>query len=65
MAEIGKRHGREARPVALNFLTRDFDVFAIPKAGQAEHVRENSGGAGWELEARDIQETTQPPSVRA
>ena len=56
LAEIGKRHGRTARQVALNFLTRDPDVFAIPKAGTVEHVRENSGGAGWELEERDIAE---------
>jgi diketogulonate reductase-like aldo/keto reductase len=56
LAEIGKRHERTPRQVALNFLTRDADVFAIPKSGNAEHVRENSGGAGWTLEPRDIAE---------
>ena len=59
LAEIGKRHGRTARQVALNFLTRDPGVFAIPKAGNAEHVRENSGGAGWQLGPRDIEEIDQ------
>ena len=54
LAEIGRRHGRTARQVALNFLTRAPDVFAIPKSGDAEHVRENSGGAGWELDESDI-----------
>src|SRR6266536_4714163 len=53
---FGKRHGRTPRQVALNFLTRDPHVFAIPKAGNVKHVRENSGGAGWELEERDIAE---------
>ena len=56
LAEIGKRHKRTARQIALNFLTRDPDVFAIPKAGSAEHVRENAGGAGWKLSAQDIAE---------
>lgn len=56
LAEIGKRHGRTPRQVTLNFLTRDADVFTIPKSGSAEHVRENSGGAGWKLTAQDIAE---------
>jgi diketogulonate reductase-like aldo/keto reductase len=56
LEEIGKRHGRTPRQVALNFLTRDPAVFTIPKAGSVEHVRENSGGAGWTLTLRDIEE---------
>jgi diketogulonate reductase-like aldo/keto reductase len=56
LAAIGKPHDRTARQVALNFLTRDADVFAIPKAGTAEHVRENSGGAGWKLTGADTAE---------
>jgi diketogulonate reductase-like aldo/keto reductase len=53
LAEAGKRHDRTPRQVALNFLTRDPDVFAIPKASSDEHVRENSGGTGWELDDAD------------
>jgi diketogulonate reductase-like aldo/keto reductase len=56
LEEVGKRHGRTARQVVLNFLTRDAGVFAIPKAGSIEHVRENSGGDGWSLTAQDIAE---------
>lgn len=54
LAEIGARHGRTPRQVALNFLTRLPNTFSIPKAGQIEHVRENSSGVGWELGASDI-----------
>jgi len=54
LAEIAKRHGRTPRQVALNFLTRDSNIFAIPKAGRNEHVRENSGGAGWKLTEEDL-----------
>jgi diketogulonate reductase-like aldo/keto reductase len=54
LAEIGKRHGRTARQVALNFLTRHSNVFTIPKAARPEHVRENAGGAGWKLTAEEL-----------
>lgn len=54
LAEIAKRHGRTPRQVALNFLTRHPSIITIPKAGRPEHVRENSGGAGWELTADDL-----------
>ncbi|NWG14567.1 MAG: aldo/keto reductase [Acidobacteria bacterium] len=55
LAEIGKRHGKSARQVALNFLTREEGLFSIPKAGRAEHVRENSSAVGWELSEDDIE----------
>lgn len=54
LAEIAAINRRTPRQVALNFLTRHSNTFSIPKAGLLEHVRENSGGAGWELHARDI-----------
>lgn len=38
----------------LHFLTRDPDVFTIPKTLRTWRVRENAGGAGWELTAEDI-----------
>jgi diketogulonate reductase-like aldo/keto reductase len=49
LVEAGRRGGHTARQVALNFLTRQPGVFTIPKASRVEHVRENSGGAGWGL----------------
>jgi diketogulonate reductase-like aldo/keto reductase len=54
LAAIAERHGRTPRQVALNFLTRDPNVFAIPKASRAEHVRENSGAGGWQLTKEEI-----------
>ena len=48
LAEIGRRHGKTARQVVLNFLTRQPGVFTIPKASSAEHIREETcAGAGW------------------
>lgn len=54
LAEIAARNGRTVRQVILNFLTRRPDVFTIPKAGSAEHTRENAGGMGWSLPPEDI-----------
>lgn len=54
LQEIAAKYGKTARQVALNFLTRHPDVFAIPKASTVEHVRENAGGVGWELAPEDV-----------
>jgi len=56
LAAIAKRHGRSPHQVALNFLTRLPQLFAIPKAGDPDHTRENAGGVGWDLTEEDIAE---------
>lgn len=63
LAAIGRRHGKTPRQVALNFLTRRKNLFAIPKASTVEHVRENAGGADWELTPEDLKviNATFPP----
>lgn len=48
LEEIGQRHRKTPRQVALNFLTAH-EVFAIPKSADPSHVRENSGGMSWLL----------------
>ena len=52
LAEVAERHGRTPRQVALSFLTQG--VFTIPKTTHADRVRENAGGAGWELTSDGI-----------
>ena len=54
LAEVGSRYERTARQVALRFLVRAEGVFTIPKAGRAEHVRENAGSLGWDLSGEDL-----------
>jgi len=54
LATIAQRHGKTPRQVALNFLTRRPGLFAIPKAADMNHVRENTGGAGWQMTAEDL-----------
>lgn len=45
LAAVAERLGKTPRQVALAFLTRDPSVFAIPKAEDPQHVRDNAGGA--------------------
>jgi diketogulonate reductase-like aldo/keto reductase len=54
LVEISKRHGHTPRQVALNFLTRNHNVFTIPKTTHPERVKENCGGKGWELTNEDV-----------
>ncbi|MGZ3496522.1 MAG: aldo/keto reductase [Vulcanimicrobiaceae bacterium] len=56
LGRIAAKHGRSPRQVILNFLTREANVFTIPKASTVEHVEENAGGAGWTLDAHDVAE---------
>jgi diketogulonate reductase-like aldo/keto reductase len=51
---IAKSHGASPRQVALSFLTREQEVFAIPKAASAEHAADNAKAGDLELSAEDI-----------
>jgi len=55
LREIGCDHGGTARQVCLAFLTRNPGVFAIPKASDPAHVRENAGAAALELTPAEIE----------
>lgn len=55
LEEIGRARGATPRQVALAFLTRRPSVFAIPKASEIAHVRENAAAAAATLEAADLQ----------
>jgi diketogulonate reductase-like aldo/keto reductase len=54
LEQIGARHGARPRQVALRFLTGAPGLFAIPKARDVAHVRENAVVADFELDADDV-----------
>jgi len=54
LEEIARSHSCTPLQVVLNFLTRLPNTFAIPKAGNPQHVRENSGGFGWNLVEEEV-----------
>jgi diketogulonate reductase-like aldo/keto reductase len=51
---IATRHDASVRQVALAFLTRETNVFAIPKASSAEHAAENAAAGDLVLSEEDI-----------
>jgi len=56
LIEIGRRHNRTPKQVALNYLTRHPSTFTIPKTTRSERVRENSGGVGCQLTEDEVNE---------
>jgi diketogulonate reductase-like aldo/keto reductase len=54
LEDIAKKRGATARQVALAFLTRLPGTFAIPKASQVAHVRDNAAAQSLQLERDDI-----------
>ena len=54
LTQIAERVGATARQVALAFLTRKPELFAIPKSTNPEHLRENAGAAKVELSPQDL-----------
>jgi diketogulonate reductase-like aldo/keto reductase len=54
LERVGRKHGATPRQVILAFLTRDRDVFAIPKAATVAHVEENAGAGDLRLDDEDV-----------
>lgn len=54
LEHVARKHRATVRQVALAFLTREPELFAIPKAARAEHVEENAGAGELELDAQDL-----------
>jgi diketogulonate reductase-like aldo/keto reductase len=54
LERVASKHGATPRQVVLAFLTRDVNVFAIPKASRIPHVRENAGAGDLTLDEADI-----------
>ena len=53
MEAVCKAYGKTPAQVALNWLVSGRNVFAIPRASKAEHVKEDLGASGWDLKPED------------
>ncbi|WP_211326509.1 aldo/keto reductase [Paenibacillus flagellatus] len=51
--EIGRKYGKTAHQVALNWVLRQEYVVSIPKAARLEHITDNLGALGWALDEND------------
>ncbi|MGH7715795.1 MAG: aldo/keto reductase, partial [Vulcanimicrobiaceae bacterium] len=54
LAEVARKHGTSVRAVILAFLTRQSNVFAIPKAATIPHVEENATAGDVNLDQDDV-----------
>jgi len=54
LEKIAEKYKKTKAQVALNFLTREENVVAIPKSNSEDHVRENCASSGWRLSDEDI-----------
>jgi diketogulonate reductase-like aldo/keto reductase len=55
LAQIASKHGATPREVILAFLTRDANVFAIPKASRISHVEQNAAAGDLVLDGSDCE----------
>ncbi|WP_338598345.1 aldo/keto reductase [Sulfolobus tengchongensis] len=53
LANIGKKYGKTATQVALNWYISRNNVIPIVKATKIPHVEENAGAMGWRLSEED------------
>ena len=56
LSRTGQKHGKSAAQVALNWVLRDGNTIAIPKATSIAHVEEDAGAAGWNLSNAELAE---------
>lgn len=54
LAAIAKKHGATPRQIALAFVTREPNLFAIPKAASLAHVEENAKAGSVALDGEDL-----------
>lgn len=64
LAEIARAHRSTVFQVALAFLMRDRNLFAIPKAGDVAHVRDNAAAAALALTGRELADLDRAFPVR-
>ena len=56
LEEVGAKHHKTAHQVALNWILRQEGIVSIPKAAKLEHIRDNLGAIGWDLEELDLEQ---------
>jgi diketogulonate reductase-like aldo/keto reductase len=54
LERVAAKHNATARQVVLAFLTREPNLFTIPKAARIVHVEENAGAGELRLDAADV-----------
>lgn len=55
LEDLAKKYQKTPYQVAINWVISQPNVITIPKTTTAEHLEENLGALGWELDAKDMQ----------
>jgi diketogulonate reductase-like aldo/keto reductase len=55
LQELGKKYGKTPYQVALNWVIAQPNVVTIPKTSSVEHLEENLGALGWEMDPEDLE----------
>ena len=53
--ELSEKYGKTQAQVSLNWLISQENVITIPKASNFDHLRDNLGSVGWNLDEEDHQ----------
>ncbi len=55
LEEMAKKYGKTPTQIALQWLLSQKNVVTISKTSRTEHLEENLGAIGWNMEAEDIE----------
>ena len=53
--KLAKKYGKTQAQIALNWLISKPSVVVIPKSSNIEHLKENLGAIGWEMDKEDVE----------
>ncbi len=59
MNELCKKYQKIPSQIAINWLTSQKNVVTLSKMGSEEHLEENLGAIGWEMEKEDVEKLDQ------
>lgn len=56
LEKMAKKYDKTPAQVAINWLISQTNVVALSKASTLEHLKENLGAVGWQMESEDVED---------
>lgn len=53
--ELAKKYNKTATQIAINWLISQKNVVTISKTSSVEHLQENLGAVGWQMDSDDVE----------
>jgi diketogulonate reductase-like aldo/keto reductase len=53
--KLCEKYQKTTMQIAINWLTSQQNIVTLTKTSSADHLEENMGGVGWEMESEDIE----------